>query len=308
MTSVVPLDVYAAFLTGRGLSAHTVRAYVRGWARLAAACAIEGVSLNQVDAARSKQWWRLWTQAAGASSQMQLAAALALGFKCADLPNPFAGVEVRRGEATKRQIRYLVAADVGRLLGKLESESQADYLSALIHVLSVVLFFTGKRFGDVVRAQWSDVQWSGGLPTVMRVVVKGGKHEDIALVPIPGQALAHFRQQQDATRSARLLGPGGMAFARSPFVFASRNGQPLQVQVYNLRLQQSARPLGLKVSSHIWRHSLATHLLNEHHRNLREVQEILGHARLETTARYTHVAPGARREILSQVCLPTTPT
>ena len=69
-----------------------------------------------------------------------------------------------------------------------------------------------------------------------------------------------------------------------------------------------ARPCEVgKVSSHIWRHSLATYLLNDQRRNLREVQEILGHVRLETTARYTHIQTHARRDILSSICLPTIP-
>jgi integrase/recombinase XerC len=102
------------------------------------------------------------------------------------------------------------------------------------------------------------------------------------------------------------LGRGGVAFARSPYVFCSLNGYPLTCQLYNRSLAKVGRQLRLPVrlSSHVWRHSLATYLLNVQRTNLREVQEILGHSRLETTARYTHVTPEARRAILEQICLP----
>lgn len=80
MTSVASLGRFTEpAWRGGDLSAPTARAYLRGWARLAAACTIEGSSLDLMDADRSKAWWRRWTDNSGASSQMQLAAALRLG-------------------------------------------------------------------------------------------------------------------------------------------------------------------------------------------------------------------------------------
>jgi integrase/recombinase XerC len=175
--------------------------------------------------------------------------------------------------------------------------------------LSVVLFHTGKRYGDIVSIAWTDVIRAGEVPTLLRIVTKGAKHEDVPLPDYAAQALQEFYGMVQATRSGRLLKPGGMVFARSPYVFASRNGLPLRLEVYNQHLRSAGTACGVgKVSSHIWRHSLATYLLNDQRRNLREVQEILGHVRLETTARYTHIQAQARRDILSSICLPTIPS
>jgi site-specific recombinase XerD len=53
-----------------------------------------------------------------------------------------------------------------------------------------------------------------------------------------------------------------------------------------------------RVTPHTLRHSFATHLL-EQHIDIRVIQVLLGHAKLETTALYTHVASNAIREIMS---------
>jgi integrase/recombinase XerC len=73
-------------------------------------------------------------------------------------------------------------------------------------------------------------------------------------------------------------------------LFVTRHGGPLSPRAVQLRVAARARAQGLpqRVHPHLFRHSFATHLL-ESSRDLRGVQELLGHANISTTQVYTHL-------------------
>jgi integrase/recombinase XerC len=73
-------------------------------------------------------------------------------------------------------------------------------------------------------------------------------------------------------------------------IFRGAQGKPLQAPVFNRELMKLRRLYGLPehLSSHSFRHSFATHLL-ESGANLRAIQELLGHASLSSTQGYTKV-------------------
>src|ERR1700737_4300066 len=79
------------------------------------------------------------------------------------------------------------------------------------------------------------------------------------------------------------------------WLFPSRKsaGRPITTRHLNRLFHEAADAAGIKkgVTVHTLRHSFATHLL-EHGNNLRKIQLLLGHEKLETTARYLHVATG----------------
>ena len=79
------------------------------------------------------------------------------------------------------------------------------------------------------------------------------------------------------------------------WLFPSRKsaGRPITTRHLNRLFHEAADAAGIKkgVTVHTLRHSFATHLL-EHGTNLRKIQLLLGHEKLETTARYLHVATG----------------
>ena len=95
---------------------------------------------------------------------------------------------------------------------------------------------------------------------------------------------------------------GGIDFAGSRLVFPGRGGKAFANQAFNIRLSNACREAGVPlISAHCLRHTAATLLLNEREKNLREVQTLLGHKSLATTARYTHVDRQRLRNVVDDL-------
>jgi integrase/recombinase XerC len=111
-------------------------------------------------------------------------------------------------------------------------------------------------------------------------VLGKGSRERIALI---GRKAVQALQRWLAARP-------GLARPDCDTLFVGRNGRALTPRAVQLRVEARARAQGLpqRVHPHLFRHSFATHLL-ESSRDLRAVQELLGHANISTTQVYTHL-------------------
>ena len=139
------------------------------------------------------------------------------------------------------------------------------------------LYSTGARVSELVALDVGDILESEGL---VRLQGKGRKER---IVPIGDIAL-------DAIRRYRLNLPIQRSGVHRQAVFCNRRGGRLTSRsVARIVTLYSSRLAGGAVSPHTLRHSFATHLLDEG-ADLRSIQEMLGHASLRTTQRYTHVA------------------
>ena len=89
------------------------------------------------------------------------------------------------------------------------------------------------------------------------------------------------------------------------FIFCGEKGKPLQPRVFNKELIKLRRFYGLPehLSAHAFRHSFATHLL-QNGADLRAIQELLGHQSLSTTQRYTKVDVKHLQKVYAQ-CHPS---
>ncbi|MGN1215687.1 MAG: site-specific tyrosine recombinase XerD [Candidatus Cryptobacteroides sp.] len=140
-----------------------------------------------------------------------------------------------------------------------------------------VLYGCGLRVSEAVDLRISCIFFDEGF---VRVVGKGDKER---LVPIGEAAL-------DAVSEYLTVRPQPFAPEYSDILFLSRFGKPLsRVSMFNMvKNQAMAAGIRKEISPHTFRHSFATHLI-ENGADLRVVQEMLGHENILTTEIYTHV-------------------
>jgi integrase/recombinase XerD len=141
------------------------------------------------------------------------------------------------------------------------------------------MYATGGRASEVVGLKLNDVYLDGGF---CKCFGKGGKQR---IVPLGRVAVNALRDFIDGQR--RKLAPPG---SDAPWIFVSRAGKPLTREMLWVLVKKYVKRAGLnaRASPHTLRHSFATHLLAGG-ADLRTVQEMLGHANIQTTQRYTHV-------------------
>jgi integrase/recombinase XerD len=151
----------------------------------------------------------------------------------------------------------------------------------------------GLRAGEVVRLRAGDID---SEQKIIRIVQSKGRKD--RHVMLPAEVLKLLRQWWKARPTA--YDDGGVA-PEHRWLFPGRsNHHPLTTRQFSRLFKEAARAAGLRktVSLHSLRHSFATHLL-ERGRDIRVIQALLGHEKLETTARYSRVAIGMIAKIES---------
>lgn len=137
-----------------------------------------------------------------------------------------------------------------------------------------VLYACGLRVSEVCALNIADVG-----DRVIRVKGKGGKER---IVPIAKRAIMWIDRYLLEARSDK---------KENQALFVSKKGKRLdRIAVWN-RVKYYAKKAGIEkeISPHTLRHCFATHLL-ENGADLRIIQELLGHASIATTDRYTHIS------------------
>jgi integrase/recombinase XerC len=144
------------------------------------------------------------------------------------------------------------------------------------------LYSTGTRVSELVGMSWEDINFNDGI---VRVRGKGRKER---LVPIGAVALEAIKEYQAALHHSE-LSTQHSALNETAVFRNSRGGRLTARSVERLVATYSSRLSAGRISPHALRHSFATHLLDEG-ADLRVIQELLGHASLDTTQKYTHLA------------------
>jgi integrase/recombinase XerC len=146
------------------------------------------------------------------------------------------------------------------------------------------LYSAGLRVSELVGLNWRDIDEELGM-----VMVRSGKGNKDRLVPLGEPAL-------DALLKWRRAMP--IAWEPSGPVIVNLRGGRLTTRSVEMILQRriSQAGIGANITPHGLRHSFATHMLNNG-ADLRSIQEMLGHASLATTQRYTHVSVNHLKEV-----------
>lgn len=141
-----------------------------------------------------------------------------------------------------------------------------------------LLYASGGRASEVAGILTSDFKEGG------RLVLLRGKGRKERLVPVGDKARYYLKQYTTELRPTLATAKSGDC------LLLSARGCPLSRQTLWKIVQQAGvlAGLGQPVYTHLLRHSFATHLISGG-ADLRAVQELLGHANLTTTQRYTHV-------------------
>ena len=288
----------------RQLAGPTLAAYRRTWLRLIAWTTAEGIDPAALPREKARAYYEELTRGRSASHHLQVKAAVSFLYKVLDRASPFVDCLAPRFRPEALEIRFLEAGDLARVLLALRSEG-TDYFGRLAAHLAEALFFTACRFHEWALLTTDRlVRNAAGEIMAARLRVKGGKHRDVPLMPRLAESLSEWAAFLEGLKGVRLR-RGSIGFAGSELVFPGRDGSPPSNQAFNRRLGAACRAAGVSViTAHGLRHSAANLLLNERGRNIRELQELLGHRSLATTARYTHIDRERLRGVVADLTLP----
>ncbi|HVN74977.1 MAG TPA: tyrosine recombinase XerC [Thermoanaerobaculaceae bacterium] len=277
------LEEFTAYLRDeRNLSRHTVRAYEREVAEFVAFAAAEmgcsgprGVSANVVRAYLAHLHGR---KLARVSTQRALAALRTyfrfLGREGEVEANPAKVVPTPR--APKKLPEVVTAPQLAELLDALPHDPAGRRDRAALELL----YGSGLRASELVGLDLDDVDVAQRLA---RVRGKGGKERLVPFGREAERALHAYLPDRAAWRSR------GEPTSDEPLFVNQRGGR---LSDRSLRRILDAAVFRVAMAAHIHphtlRHAFATHLL-EAGMDLRSIQELLGHASLSTTQRYTHL-------------------
>lgn len=184
----------------------------------------------------------------------------------------------------QRLPHFLEDAEIAALLA---APSGDDEQAVRDRAMLEVLYSTGMRVGELVGLDDHRLHLDQGLVVVL------GKGDKERLAPLGRPALAalkHYQLLRDAVH------PGPQR--RDEATFLSLRGRRLSDRDVRRRLDYYLDCCGLsrKTTPHTLRHTFATHLL-QHGADIRAVQELLGHASLNSTQVYTHLSLEHLREV-----------
>ncbi|MCX2966068.1 tyrosine recombinase XerC [Gordonia aquimaris] len=287
----------------KGLSEHTVRAYVGDTRGLVAFAGARGVAITAMDLALLRGWLADHTRRGAARTTVARQVSSAKAF-CAWAVregvlehDPATRLQAPKAHRTlptvlgQDQAAAAVSA-VGTVTGGDAADGETDPVHIAVALRDAVilelLYASGIRVGELCGLDLGDVDTDR---RVLRVIGKGDKQRSVPYGDPAARALHLWLRDGRATLATTRSGDALLLGVKG-----GRLDQRMARSVVHRAVQAAGLP---DIGPHGLRHSAATHLL-EGGADLRVVQELLGHSSLATTQIYTHVSVERLRAVHRQ--------
>lgn len=165
-----------------------------------------------------------------------------------------------------------------------ECQLLLDNCDGLLKEMVLFALKTGLRFGELIALEWSDIDFRNNLATIQKSIVRGHlgspKSNKIRYVPLLSGVLDAIEPRSK----------------EKGFVFCKDDGKPLGPMLCLRWLHLACQRAGLrKIGWHTLRHTFASHLA-QNGISIVIIKELLGHADIKTTMRYSHLTSLAIKE------------
>ena len=284
------LEAFLANMSAeRGLSEHTLTAYRYDLTQFLAALAAQDVADIKAVTPGHVYGFLAGLRRRGlrpaSITRKAISVRLWMQFLCRDGHRPDdPTLAVETGKLAQRLPTTLSLPEIERLLTAPPEGTAAGLRD---RAMLETMYGSGLRVSELMALKCEDVDLRARL---VRPFGKGGKERQVPLGDGAHDTLTTY------LASARPL-----ILAKkppTPFLFVTRQGGPMTRRHFLILVKAYAREAGIvrTISPHVLRHSFATHLLSGG-ADLRAIQEMLGHASVQTTQRYTHVDVARLREV-----------
>lgn len=212
---------------------------------------------------------------ASAATRARMLASLRSFFKWMDrnghLHNAAIG-RIRTPKQPKKLPRALPPDQAKNVIDHADTNAREDWMGLRDRALFCMLYGCGLRIDEALRLNFGNRPQNGDL----RVIGKGQKERYVPVIPVVERLLNEYIENAP------------VAFEKDTPLFLGQRGGRLHQGVAQRQMRYLRRALGLPetLTPHALRHSFATHIL-ANGANLRAIQELLGHASVSTTQRYT---------------------
>lgn len=188
--------------------------------------------------------------------------------------------------------KFLTPDEVEKILNNTKIETPSGYRNRAILEL---LWATGMRVSELSGLNFGDLNLENNE---IRVFGKGAKER---IILVTDRAKSYLERYIETARALIPKGfPVGEPNEDSP-VFINNTGYRLQTRTIRNVINEIVEKINLPkhVTPHVFRHSFATHLI-ENGADLRVVQELLGHASISNTQIYTHISTQHLKDVYNE--------